>query len=145
MSVRKVQLYPQKYPQKILLFLCIACELLVYPLTASSESSQRIRILKVTVTPNTTFKQRNNWYQQSNEIDNDKKCFAKKGEKFFISSIRKQIRKAPLAPKGNYERLGDYWEVTFDKPLPCELQGINNPTWFVYKKHVEELQAVPLR
>jgi hypothetical protein len=135
------------YFHRLLLSFCVGSGIfsITNPERAIAENISAIRILRVITNSSTVFKQPESWYQQSVDIENDKKCFAKKGEKFFISSLIKHIQTAPIAPKGNYEQLADYWEVTFQKPLPCELQGNNNPTWFVYRKHVQELRAVPLR
>jgi hypothetical protein len=140
MSISKIRLYPQQ----LLLSLAVVCGALsiVNPDSVSAQTTSVVRILRVKPNFSTTFKRRENWYQQSKDITSDEKCSVPQGTKFFVSSIRRQIQNAPARPKGNTERLADYWEVTFEKPLPCQQEGDNNQTWFIYKQHVEELKGV---
>ncbi|WP_234300641.1 hypothetical protein [Sphaerospermopsis aphanizomenoides] len=129
--------------QKLLLSLAVVCGIGVLNAdTVFSQTTPTFRILRVKATSGTTFKSRESWYKQSKDIASDEKCPAKSGEKFFVSSIRRVIQNAPARPKGNTEKLSDYWEVTFEKPLPCEDTIDNNQTWYVYKSHVQELRGV---
>jgi hypothetical protein len=129
--------------QKLLLSLAVVCGIGVLNVdTVSSQTTPTVRILRVKATSGTTFKSRENWYKQSKDIASDEKCPVKTGEKFFVSSIRRVIQTAPTPPRGNSEKLRDYWEVTFEKPLPCEGDIGNTQTWFVYKQHVPELRGV---
>lgn len=129
------------HPQRLLLCLGVVFGVLATADTVSSQTPA-IRILSVTAQDGTTFKQRESWFQQSNQISNDKKCGIKQGEKFFVSAIRRNITNSPTPPKGNTERIADYWEVTFEEPLSCNLQSEGKQTWFVYRKHVQELKTV---
>lgn len=137
MCISKTKLHPQR------LLLCLGMVFGVLA-TADTVSSQTppIRLLRVTEQGGTTFKLRESWFQQSTQISNDKKCGVKQGEKFFVSAIRRNITNSPTPPKGNSERIADYWEVTFEEPLSCNLQTEGKQTWFVYRKHVQELKTV---
>ncbi|BAZ28231.1 hypothetical protein NIES4074_06620 [Cylindrospermum sp. NIES-4074] len=137
MRISKTKLHPQR------LLLCLGMVFGVLA-TADTVSSQTppIRLLRVTVQGGTTFKQRESWFQQSTQISNDKKCGVKQGERFFVSAIRRNITNSPTPPKGNSERIADYWEVTFEEPLLCNQQSEGKQTWFVYRKHVQELKTV---
>ncbi|MBD2385594.1 hypothetical protein [Cylindrospermum sp. FACHB-282] len=139
MNIGKTKLHPQR----LLLCLGVVCGVLgvVSPDTVSSQTIP-VRIVRVTATGGTTFKLRDSWYQQASQISNDKKCSVRQGEKFFVSSIRRSISNSPTPPKGNSERIGDYWEVTFEQPLSCDQLSEGKPTWFVYKKHIQELKTV---
>lgn len=129
--------------QQLLVFLSIVCGVgVVNPDTVSSQTTPVIRILRVNAVSGTSFKLRENWFKQSKDITSDEKCPVKRNDKFFVTSIRRQIQNAPARPQGNTERLSDYWEVTFEKPLPCEQNIDNVQTWFVYKQHVQELRSV---
>ncbi|HLO88808.1 MAG TPA: hypothetical protein VK203_27910 [Nostocaceae cyanobacterium] len=136
---------------KILLSVGVICG--VWGITINTASSQMginpsipvIRILRVTAPTGTTLKLKENWFQQSTQIAKDKRCNLRQGEKFFVGAIRKNITDAPAPPKGNKERIQDYWEVTFEKPLPCEMEGETGKSWYIYKNHFQELQAVPAR
>ena len=127
-------------PQHIFLSLALICGVGVITAdNASSQTTSGIRILLVKEFSVTTFKSRANWYKQSTAITNiEGKCQARQNDKFFVSSIIRNITNAPVRPQGNTENLDDYWEVKFEKPLPCQ----NNQTWFVYKRHVQELRGV---
>ncbi|MEA5553936.1 hypothetical protein VB713_23630 [Anabaena cylindrica UHCC 0172] len=132
-------------PQQLLLSLSVVCGILgiINTDTVSSQTTSVDRILKVKPNLSTTFKRRENWYQQSKDItSNEEKCSVRQGTKFFVSTIRRQIQNAPARPQGNTEKLSDYWEVTFEQPLPCQQDTDNNPTWFVYKQHVQELRTI---
>lgn len=131
------------HPQRLLLCLGVVCGVLgvMSPDTVSSQTTP-VRIVRVTAMGGTTFKLRDSWYQQSSQISNDKKCPVKLGEKFFVSSIKRSITNSPTPPKGNSERIADYWEVTFEQPLSCDQQSETQQTWFVYKKHIQELKTV---
>ncbi|WP_016951015.1 hypothetical protein [Anabaena sp. PCC 7108] len=130
-------------PQQLLLCLSIVCGVgVINPDTVSSQTTPVVRILRVNAVFGTTFKLRENWYKQSKDIASNKRCYVKQNDKFFVTSIKRQIQNAPNRPQGNTERLSDYWEVTFEKPLPCEQEIDNVQTWFVYKPHVQELRSV---
>ncbi|WP_413172650.1 hypothetical protein [Anabaena azotica] len=129
--------------QKLLLSLAVVCGIGVLNAdTVSSQTTPTVRILRIKAASGTTFKSRENWYKQSKDIASDEKCPAKLGEKFFVSSIRRVIQTAPTPPRGNTEKLRDYWEVTFERPLPCQDETGNTQTWFVYQQHVQELRGV---
>ncbi|MBD2346412.1 hypothetical protein [Anabaena subtropica] len=115
----------------------------VYSQTPTTQSVPVIRILRVTVTGGTTFKLQENWFRQSTEItDNNKKCGVRTGEKFFVASISDNRNNNAEYREGNrVERVRDYYTVTFDRPLPCNR---TNQTWYIYKPHVQQLQAVPI-
>jgi hypothetical protein len=136
---------------KFLLFLSVICGTSAITLVPASsqmriaQSVPVIRILRVTALTGTTLKLKENWFQQSTQITKDKKCNLRQGEKFFVATIRKNITDAPKPPQGNKERIQDYWEVTFDKPLPCEMEGETGKSWYIYRGHFQELQAVPAR
>lgn len=129
--------------QKLLLSLAVVCGIGVLNAdTVSSQTTPTVRILRVRAASGTTFKSRENWYKQSKDIASDEKCPVKTGEKFFVSSIRRVIQTAPTPPRGNSEKLRDYWEVTFERPFPCQDETGNTQTWFVYRQHVQELRGV---
>jgi hypothetical protein len=136
-------------PQKLLLSLGMVSVMsgVLFPHSVSSQTTSAIRILRVTSASGTTFKRDDNWFLQTNNIrDPEQKCAVKVGEKFFVTSITKNIKNVRVSPpRGNSEKIADYWEVVFEKPLPCSQLGEMKQTWFVYKKHVQELQAVPVR
>ncbi|BAY35969.1 hypothetical protein NIES2111_02880 [Nostoc sp. NIES-2111] len=136
------------HPQKLICCLGIVATSLgvmtpnaAYPQTTSVPV---IRILRVTVAGGTTFKLQENWFRQSTEItDNTKKCGVRTGEKFFVASINDNRNSTTQYQEGNrVERLRDYYTVTFDAPLPCNR---TNQTWYIFKNHVQQLQAVPIR
>lgn len=134
------------HARRLLFCLGIGCGILsvLYPETVSSQTTD-IRLIRVVAKDGTTFKQRENWYQQSSNISDDKKCYLRQGDKFFVAYIIKNIKNSPMPPKGNSERIGDYWEVAFEKPLPCNLKSEGKQNWFVYKSHVQELKTVVVR
>ncbi|BAB75959.1 hypothetical protein ACN23B_21400 [Anabaena sp. FACHB-709] len=136
------------HPQKLICCLSIVGASLgviipqaAYPQTTSVPV---IRILRVTVAGGTTFKLQENWFRQSTEItDNNKKCGVRTGEKFFVSSISDNRNNNAEYREGNrVEKVKDYYTVTFEKPLPCNR---TNQTWYIFKNHVEQLQAIPIR
>jgi hypothetical protein len=133
-------------PQQLLLSLTVLFSVfsVINTGAVSSQTTPTVRILRVRDASGTTFKSRENWYKQSGDITNEEKCSARQGEKFFVSSIRRQIQNAPARPQGNYENISDYWEVTFEQRPPGCLQTTNNNnlTWFVYKRHVQEFKGV---
>jgi hypothetical protein len=133
------------HPQRLILSFSLVCGILgvVSANTVSSQTPPVIRILRVTNPGGTTFKRTESWYLQSGNIKQaDQKCGVRQGEKFFVSSIVSRDDSRVVSPNGNGERLRDYWEVGFEKPLPCNQQG---ETWFVFKAHVQQLQAVAVR
>ncbi|WGV25224.1 hypothetical protein [Halotia branconii] len=132
-------------PQRLILSLSLVCGILgvVSADTVYSQTTPVIRVLRVTNPGGTTFKRTQSWYLQSGDIQQaDQKCGVGQGEKFFVSSIVSRDDSRVVSPNGNGERLRDYWEVRFEKPLPCNRQG---ETWFVFKTHVQQLQAVAVR
>ncbi|WP_341527513.1 hypothetical protein WKK05_34325 [Nostoc sp. UHCC 0302] len=143
MSIFKIKLNPKR----LALCLGLTCGVLgvVIPDTVSSQTTPVIRILRVTAPGGTTLKREDSWYLQARDIKQaDRKCVVRGGEKFFVSSILGSNNSQIVSPTGNGERLRDYWEVTFEKPLPCN-QGDGTQTWFVFKAHVQQLQAVAVR
>ncbi|MBW4613514.1 MAG: hypothetical protein KME21_09550 [Desmonostoc vinosum HA7617-LM4] len=137
----------QLYPKRLFLCLSFVCGVLgaTIPNTVSSQTTP-IRILRVTARGGTILKRQESWYLQARDIQQaDQKCFAKQSEKFFVSSIIENNNSREVSPTGNGERLRDYLEVTFEKPLPCSQQTEGKDTWFVYKAHVQKLQAVAVR
>ncbi|MBH8553424.1 hypothetical protein I8751_13770 [Nostocaceae cyanobacterium CENA357] len=133
------------HPQRLILSLSLVCGILgiVSADSVSSQTTPVIRILRVTNPGGTTFKRRDSWYLQSGDIKQaDQKCGVRQGEKFFVSSIVSRDDSQVVSPNRNGERLRDYWEVGFEKPLPCNRQG---DTWFIFKTHVQQLQAVTVR
>lgn len=143
MFIRNARLHPRK------LICClgiVATSLgVMIPNAAYPQTSVPvIRILRVTVAGGTTFKLQENWFRQSTEItDNNKKCGVRTGEKFFIATINDNRNNNSEYREGNrVERLRDYYTVTFDRPLPCNR---TNQTWYIFKNHVQQLQAVPIR
>lgn len=136
------------HSKKLLLCLGLASGVLgvMIPNTVSSQTTPVIRILRVTAPGGTTFKREESWYLQARNITQaDQKCAVRSGDKFFVSSILSSNNSQVVSPTGNGERLRDYWEVTFEKPLPCNQQGDGRQTWFVFKSHVQQLQAVAVR
>jgi hypothetical protein len=143
MSIGNTKLYP-----KLIFCLSVVCGLLgvMIPDTVTSQTTPVIRILRVTASGGTTFKREESWYLQARNITQaGQKCAVRVGEKFFVSSILSSNNSQVVSPNGNGERLRDYWEVTFEKPLPCNQQGDGRQTWFVFKAHVQQLQAVAVR
>lgn len=136
------------YPKRLIFCLSAVCGLLgvMIPETVSSQTTPIIRILRVTAPGGTTFKREESWYLQARNITQaNQKCAVRSGDKFFVSSILSSNNSQVVSPTGNGERLRDYWEVTFEKPLPCNQQGDVRQTWFVFKSHVQQLQAVAVR
>ncbi|HIK04391.1 MAG TPA: hypothetical protein IGS40_06700 [Trichormus sp. M33_DOE_039] len=128
--------------------LSVMCGLLTLvfpqPVSSQTQSIPVIRILRVTATGGTTFKLQDNWFRQSSQIqENNKKCGVRTGDKFFVASINDNRNSNTEFREGNrVEKLRDYYTVTFDKTLACNQQG---QTWYIFKSHVQQLQAVPVR
>lgn len=144
MSTNKARLHPKKLISCLGIVatsLGVMIPNAAYPQTTSTPV---IRILRVTVSGGTTFKLQENWFRQSTEItDNNKKCGVRTGEKFFVTTINDNRNNNAEYREGNrVERLRDYYTVTFDRPLPCNR---TNQTWYIFKNHVQQLQAVPIR
>lgn len=139
---------PKLYPKPVMLGLGLAFGMLgvlvPHAVYSQTQSIPVIRILRVTANGGTTFKLQDNWFQQSSQIqDNNKKCGVRQGDKFFVASINDNRNSNTEYRDGNrVERLKDYYTVTFDKTLACNQQG---QTWYIFKKHVQQLQAVPVR
>ncbi|ARV58917.1 hypothetical protein BZZ01_09970 [Nostocales cyanobacterium HT-58-2] len=95
----------------------------VVTLSTNTSSSSTLRIRT-----NTTFKQ--DWREQSSNLAEQDKYFAKAGQQFSVSSIDRNAR--------NYG--GDHWKVTFEQALQPN-QGQSKSTWFVYVPDVELLSA----
>jgi hypothetical protein len=129
------------HPKKLVLCLGMVCSVLsvITPDTVSSQTTPVIRILRVSAAGGTSFKQQGNWYRQSPQIPNGQKCPVKQNEKFFVSSIKDNKNSTVEYRDGNrVERLKDYFEVTFDQPVPCE----GKESWFIFKAHVQQLRTV---
>lgn len=135
----------QLYPKPLLAALSVGLGLLVpNAVYSQTQSIPVIRILRVTANGGTTFKLQENWFRQSTEIkENNKKCPVRSGDKFFVASINDNRNSNTEFREGNrVERLKDYYTVTFDKTLACNQQS---QTWYIFKRHVQQLQAVPVR
>lgn len=115
--------------------------------TAFSQSTPSpIDELEVTVSTGTYLKRQINWYQQAIEIiDDNQRCYLRRGERFTVSSYRRPVNESPVREDdrnsryfGNIEYPDDYWEVTFDNlPARCNnQQNQGGQTWFVYRRHV---------
>jgi hypothetical protein len=146
MSIAKMKLRPRQLLSLLGIAIAVSGNILITE-AVFSQTASPIRILRVTSASGTTFKQKENWYKQSSQIQSDDRCSVGVGDKFFITSIQKRnISDMPLPPKNNYERISDYWEVTFEAPVNCkEKNGNSSRTWIVYKNHVQELRAIPVR
>ncbi|RCJ18262.1 hypothetical protein A6770_06720 [Nostoc minutum NIES-26] len=144
MSINRTNLYPK-------LFLCLGlvCGMLgvVNSDTASSQTTPSpTDDLEVTAYTGTYFKRQLNWYQQSAEIiDDNQRCYVRRGERFVVSSYRRPVNESPVREDdrnsryfGNIEYPDDYWEVTFQNlPSRCNSQqNQGGQTWFVYRRHV---------
>ncbi|UKO97232.1 hypothetical protein [Nostoc sp. UHCC 0870] len=144
MAIGKTRLYPKP----LIVGLGVVCGVLgvVVPnaVYSQTQSVPVIRILRVTSNGGTTFKLQENWFRQSTEIkENNKKCPLRSGDKFFVASINDNKNSTTEFREGNrVEKLKDYYTVTFDKTLACNQQG---QTWYIFKTHVQQLQAVPVR
>jgi hypothetical protein len=135
----------QLYPKPLLVGLSLGLGLLVpNAVYSQTQSIPVIRILRVTANGGTTFKLQENWFSQSTEIkESNKKCPVRSGDKFFVASINDNRNSNTEFREGNrVERLKDYYTVTFDKTLACNQQS---QTWYIFKRHVQQLQAVPVR
>jgi hypothetical protein len=137
------------YPKKLILRLGVLCGAVGTVISQPVYSQQTnnvpsLRILRVTATGGTTFKLQDNWFRQSSAItENSKKCPVRSDDKFFIASINDNRNSTTEYREGNrVEKLRDYYTVTFDKTLACNQQ---NQTWYIFKNHVQQLQAVPIR
>jgi hypothetical protein len=82
---------------------------------------------------NTTFKQAPVDSTDPNLKESDK-YVAKEGDLFAISSIDYN------GTDGQGHPNNDHWKVTFERKLQPK-EGDAKRTWFVFKAHVEELQA----
>ncbi|QLE56974.1 hypothetical protein [Nostoc sp. TCL26-01] len=143
--------YTQLQTKKLIICLGIFCSSsgtlvpqAVYSQTSTTPSLPVIKILRVTANGGTTFKLQDNWFRQSGEItQSNEKCSVRTGDKFFVSSLNDNRNSTDEYRNGNrVERLKDYYTVQFDRPLPCNQQ---NQTWYIFKNHVQQLQAVPVR
>ncbi|WP_066382587.1 MULTISPECIES: hypothetical protein [unclassified Anabaena] len=139
----------KSYPKRLILCLGVLCGAAAAVISQPVYSQQSnnvpaLRILRVTSTGGTTFKLKDNWFLQSSEIkENNKKCAVRAGDKFFVASINDNRNSNTQYREGNsLKSLTDYYTVTFDKTLACNQQ---NQTWYIFKKHVQQLQAVPMR
>ncbi|MGH1396618.1 MAG: hypothetical protein ACRAVC_21675 [Trichormus sp.] len=135
----------QLYSKPLLVGLSLGLGLLVpNAVYSQTQSIPVIRILRVTANGGTTFKLQENWFRQSTEIkESNKKCPVSSGDKFFVASINDNRNSNTEFREGNrVERLKDYYTVTFDKTLACNQQS---QTWYIFKRHVQQLQAVPVR
>lgn len=137
------------YPTRLLVCLGLVCGVLgvVNSDTALSQSNRnQNNDLEVLATRGTYFKRQINWYQQAPEIgDANQRCYARRGDRFAISSYRRPINESPVREDdrnsrffGNIEDPNDYWEVTFqDIPDGCSTQqNEGGLTWYVYRRHV---------
>ncbi|AUS99063.1 hypothetical protein CLI64_00850 [Nostoc sp. CENA543] len=144
MAISKTRLY--KKPVMAGLGVVLGALAVAFPQAVHSQTQSIpvIRILRVTASGGTTFKLQENWYIQSGQIqDNSKKCGVRTGDKFFVATINDNRNSQTEFKDGNrVEKLRDYYTVTFDKTLACNQQG---QTWYIFKSHVQQLQAVPVR
>jgi hypothetical protein len=143
--------YTKSQSKKLIVCLGVLCSSFsallpqaVYAQTNTTTGQPIIKILRVTSAGGTTFKLQDNWFRQSSEItQNEQKCPVRSGDKFFVSSINDNRNSTDEYRNGNrVEKLRDYYTVKFERPLPCNQQ---NQTWYIFKPHVQQLQAVPLR
>ncbi|BAZ47700.1 hypothetical protein NIES4103_03020 [Nostoc sp. NIES-4103] len=143
MSISSTKLYSTR----LLVCLGLVCGVLgvVNSDTASSQTNLRDD-LEVLAPRGTYFKRQINWFQQSPEIiDANQRCYARRGDRFVISSYRRPVNESQVREDdrnsryfGNIEDPNDYWEVTFrDIPDGCSTQqNEGGLTWFVYRRHV---------
>lgn len=145
MSTNKARLHPKKLISCLGIVATSLGVMIPHSAYPQTPTVPVIRILRVTATGGTVFKLQENWFRQSTEItDNNKKCGVRTGEKFFVATINdnRNSNSQYQGERGGVERLRDYYTVTFDRPLPCNR---TNQTWYIFKNHVQQLQAVPIR